>query len=320
MTGGELAVACLLDVMIGDPRWFPHPVRGMGTLVNWCDERVYQLHLSPAKQRMIGMLLALALPAGAYAAGALLIWLGSSAGPVWGSLTSVVLAWTTLAARDLHDHVASVQRFLEAVSLTEARSAVAKIVGRDTEEMSEPEVVRATIETVAESTADGIIAPLFYLVLGGAPLALAYKAVSTLDSMIGHLDDRYRWFGWASARLDDVANFLPARLSALLLVLSAGIVSRSWPVMRRTWQILLRDGGHHPSPNSGRPEAAMAGALGVQLGGINRYDGFPIQRPYLGDPDQPLTRAHIGMALTLMLGASLLGVLLSIGWLLMVKG
>jgi adenosylcobinamide-phosphate synthase len=138
--------------------------------------------------------------------------------------------------------------------------------------------------------------------------------------MIGHLDDRYRWFGWASARLDDVTNFLPARITALLLVLSAGIVSQSWPVMRRTWHILLRDGGHHSSPNSGRPEAAMAGALGVQLGGINRYDGFPIQRPCLGDPDQRLTRAHIGMALTLMLGASLLGVLLSIGWLLMVKG
>ncbi|MEP6959176.1 MAG: adenosylcobinamide-phosphate synthase CbiB [Nitrospirota bacterium] len=320
MTGGELAVACLLDAMVGDPRWFPHPVRGMGALVNWCDERVYQLHLSPAKQRMIGMLLAFVLPGGAYAAGALLIWSGSSVGPLWGSLISVALAWTTLAARDLHDHVVSVQRFLEAVSLKEARSAVAKIVGRDTEEMSEPEVVRATIETVAESTADGIIAPLFYLVIGGAPLALAYKAVSTLDSMIGHLDDRYRWFGWASARLDDMTNFLPARITALLLVLSAGMVSRSWPVMRRAWKILLRDGGHHTSPNSGRPEAAMAGALGVQLGGINRYDGFPIQRPCLGDPDQTLTRAHIGMALTFMLGASVLGVLLSIGWLLMVKG
>ena len=320
MTGSELAVACLLDAAVGDPRWFPHPVRWMGLIVNWCDRRVYQLFLSPAKQRMAGVMLAVVLPAGAYAAGAMLIWFGSSVDPLWGSAAAVLLAWTTLAARDLVDHIVSVQRALQSVSLVEARAAVAKIVGRDTEEMAESDIVRATVETIAESTADGIMAPLFYLVLGGAPLALAYKTVSTLDSMIGHMDDRYRWFGWASARLDDVANFLPARITALLLVLSAGIVSQSWPAMQHAWEILFRDGRQHPSPNSGRPEAAMAGALGVQLGGINRYDGLSIDRPCLGDPDQPLTRAHIGRALTLMLWTSFLGALLSIGWLLMVQG
>jgi len=316
MTGGELAVACLLDAAVGDPRWFPHPVRWMGAIVDWCDRRVYQLLLTPAKQRLAGVLLAVVLPVGAYAAGAMLVWFGSSVDPMWGSAATVLLAWTTLAARDLIDHVVSVQRALQSVPLEEARAAVAKIVGRDTEEMDESDIVRATVETIAESTADGIVAPLFYLVLGGAPLALAYKAVSTLDSMIGHLDDRYRWFGWASARLDDAANFIPARITGLLLVLSAGIVSRSWPATRQAWRILLRDGSHHPSPNSGRPEAAMAGALGVQLGGINRYDGLPIERPCLGDPRQPLTRAHIGMALTLMLWTSLTGVLLGVGWLL----
>jgi len=320
MTGGELAVACLLDAAVGDPRWLPHPVRWMGSIVSWYDRQVHQLLLSPTKQRMAGVLLAVALPAGSYAAGALLIEFGNSIDPLWGSAITVLLAWTTLAARDLIDHVVSVQRALRSVSLVEARSAVGKIVGRDTEGMIESDIARATVETIAESTADGIIAPLFYLILGGAPLALAYKAVSTLDSMIGHLDDRYRWFGWASARLDDVANFLPARITALLLVLSVGIVSRSWPTMQRAWQILLRDGGLHPSPNSGHPEAAMAGALGVRLGGINRYDGISIERPCLGDPDQLLTRAHIGRALTLMLWTSLTGVLLGIGWLLMVKG
>ena len=316
MTGGELAVACLLDAAVGDPRWFPHPVRWMGSIVDWCDRRVHRVLLSPAQQRMAGVFLAVVLPAGAYAAGVLLIWFGNSVDTMLGSVATVLLAWTTLAARDLIDHVVSVQRALQSVSLIEARAAVAKIVGRDTEEMDESDIVRATVETIAESTADGIMAPLFYLVLGGAPLALAYKAISTLDSMIGHLDDRYRWFGWASARLDDAANFLPARITALLLVLSAGIVSRSWPAVRQAWRILVRDGSHHPSPNSGRPEAAMAGALGVQLGGINRYDGLPIERPCLGDPDHPLTRAHIGMALTLMLWTSLTGVLLGVGWLL----
>jgi len=313
-------VACLLDAAVGDPRWLPHPVRWMGSIVSWYDRQVHQLLLSPTKQRMAGVLLAVALPAGSYAAGALLIGFGSSIDPLWGSAVTVLLAWTTLAARDLMDHVVSVQRALSSVSLEDARSAVGKIVGRDTEGMVESDIVRATVETIAESTADGIIAPLFYLILGGAPLALAYKAVSTLDSMIGHLDDRYRWFGWASARLDDVANFLPARITALLLVLSTGIVSRSWPAMEHAWKILLRDGQQHPSPNSGHPEAAMAGSLGVQLGGINRYEGLPIERPCLGDPDQPLTRAHIGRALTLMLWTSLTGVLLGIGWLLMVKG
>jgi adenosylcobinamide-phosphate synthase len=320
MTGVELAMACLLDAAVGDPRWFPHPVRGMGAIVNWYDRRIHRLLLSFGNQRIAGVLLAVALPSGTYAAGALFIWLGNSIDPLWGTATTVLLAWTTLAARDLIDHVLAVQRALKSVSLAEARTAVAKIVGRDTEEMDESDIVRATVETIAESTADGIVAPLFYLIIGGAPLALAYKAVSTLDSMIGHLDDRYRWFGWAAARLDDVANFIPARITALLLVFSAGMVSRSWPVMQRTWQMVLRDGGQHPSPNSGRPEAAMAGALGVQLGGINRYGGLPIERPYLGDPDQPLTRDHIGMALTLMIRTSLTGVLLGLGWLLMVKG
>jgi adenosylcobinamide-phosphate synthase len=320
MTGGELAAACIVDAVVGDPRWFPHPVRWLGSVVEWCDRHVDRLVFSPPKQRMAGVLLAAALPTGAYAAGAVLIWLGGSIDPLVGTVVTVLLAWTTLAARDLMDHVLSVQRALQSHSLPEARSAVAQIVGRDTEEMAEADIVRATVETIAESTADGIVAPLFYLVIGGAPLALAYKAINTLDSMIGHMDDRYRWFGWASARLDDVANFLPARITALLLVLSAGILSRSWPVMQRAWQILLRDGGQHPSPNSGRPEAAMAGALGVQLGGVNRYDGLSLERPCLGDPVQPLTQAHIGRALALMLWTSLFGTVLGIGSLLMVKG
>ena len=309
-------MACVLDAAIGDPRWFPHPVRWMGFLVDWYDRLIHRLFLSPSKQRMAGLLLAAALPAGSYGAGVLLIWLGNSLDSLWGSAIAVLMAWTTLAARDLIDHVLAVQRALQSMSLAEARTAVAHIVGRDTKEMNESDIVRATVETIAESTADGIVAPLFYLVLGGAPLALAYKAISTLDSMVGHLDDRYRWFGWASARVDDMANFFPARITALLLVLSAGIVSRSWSVMQQAWQILLRDGNHHPSPNSGHPEAAMAGALGVQLGGMNYYDGLPVERPCLGDPVQPLTRAHISQALALMIWTSLIGMLLGIGWLL----
>lgn len=319
MTGGELAIACAVDAVAGDPRWFPHPVRGMGVVISWCDQFVYRQLLSPGQQRIAGVLLAVALPAGAYGAGALLIWFAGSIGPLWGNAASVVLAWTTLAARDLIDHVLVVQAALQSASLPDARAAVAKIVGRDTEEMEEPDIVRATVETIAESTADGVMAPLFYLVIGGAPLALAYKAINTLDSMIGHMDARYRWFGWASARLDDAANFIPARLTACLLVVASGVVFRSSPVVIRAWRVLLRDGGKHASPNSGRPEAAMAGALGVQLGGMNFYDGLPVTRSCLGDAVQPLAGEHIGFALRLMVWASLLGLALGMGFV-MVQG
>jgi adenosylcobinamide-phosphate synthase len=182
-------------------------------------------------------------------------------------------------------------------------------VGRDTNHLSEPEVVRATAETIAESASDGIIAPLVYLVVGGPPLALAYKAINTLDSMIGHRDNRYRDLGWASARLDDAVNWLPARLTAVFLVLAAGIYTGT---MRQAWRIMRRDGDKHPSPNSGWPEAAMAGALGVQFGGTNFYGGDRSERARLGDPLMPLSPCHITAALRLMAVASLMAVILAV--------
>ncbi|TLY38496.1 MAG: adenosylcobinamide-phosphate synthase, partial [Nitrospirae bacterium] len=166
-----------------------------------------------------------------------------------------------------------------------------------------------------ESASDGVIAPLFFLSLGGPPAALAYKAINTLDSLVGHLDPKYRHLGWASARLDDAANWIPARLTALLLVVAAGLTTRRVAPMRRAWRVLRRDGHKHPSPNCGRPESAMAGALGVQLGGRNVYDGVPEDRPLLGDAGEPLARAHLHHALTLMWLASGLGILLAVSWL-----
>jgi len=180
---------------------------------------------------------------------------------------------------------------------------VSKIVGRDTGELSEPQIVRATVETLAERTADGIVAPLFYLAIGGPALALAYKAVSTLDSMVGHLDEHHRHLGWASARLDDLANWLPARLTGLLFVVGAGLCGLR---PRQAWRILLRDGPKHPSPNSGRPEAAMAGALGIQLGGVSTYDGVPVERPRLGNGDELLVPRRIREALRLVVVSSIL--------------
>jgi adenosylcobinamide-phosphate synthase len=185
------------------------------------------------------------------------------------------MAATTLAWRDLVDHVGAVSAALKTGSLERARQAVGLIVGRDTQQLSESEVIRAAVETIAESACDGVIAPLLFLVAGGPPLAIAYKAVSTLDSMVGHRDDEYRDVGWASARLDDFANWVPARLTAWMIAAAAGLVLFSAKAMAKSSAILLRDGHKHPSPNSGRPEAAMAGALGVQLGGLNWYGGRP---------------------------------------------
>jgi adenosylcobinamide-phosphate synthase len=235
---------------------------------------------------------------------------GAGAVTGWpGKVVAIGLASTTLAGRDLWNHVRAVSEKLMSGNLPGARWAVARIVGRDTEQLSESEVVRATVETVAESTADGVIAPLFYITIGGAPLALAYKAVNTLDSMIGHRDEGHIDFGWASARLDDVANWIPARLTAVLIVCATGLVTRQRVRVMKSWQVLCRDGGKHPSPNSGRPEAAMAGALGVQLGGINYYDGVAHERQLIGDETKVLVRDDVMEASRIMVMTCLLGVM-----------
>jgi adenosylcobinamide-phosphate synthase len=277
----------------------------MGSVIAWCDDRIRPLLRSQGTQRAAGILLAFSLPTLAYAVGWGTIELAGRFHWAVRSGAEILLAFTTLAARDLVDHARTVLRALESGSLDGARQAVSRIVGRDVAELSEPEVVRATVETVAESTADGVVAPLFYLTLGGAPLAMAYKAVSTLDSMIGHRDARHRYFGWASARLDDSANWVPARLTACLFVLASWFLSRRAKTALCAWAIVRRDGRKHPSPNSGWPEAAMAGYLGVQLGGVNLYDGVPEERPLLGDPGAALRAAHIRSALVLMVIVSL---------------
>jgi adenosylcobinamide-phosphate synthase len=313
MTGSELVLAAGLDLIMGDPRWFPHPVRAMGQAIAWCDDHVREICRSPIALRLAGVILALGLPTVVYL---LVRWMVVEAGAVaeWlGLVVTIGLASSTLAGRDLWDHVQAVKELLQRGDIIGARQAVAMIVGRDTQELSESEVVRATVETVAESTADGVIAPLFYLMLGGPPLALAYKAVNTLDSMVGHRDERHLDFGWASARLDDLANWIPARSAAVLLLLATCLVTLKLNRMTRGWHVLRRDGGNHPSPNSGRPEAAMAGALDVQLGGTNYYDGTANARPILGDGRRELIVGDITLAAQLMAVASLLGVLIGAG-------
>ena len=307
--------ACLLDGILGDPRWLPHPVRFMGHLISWCEVVGRELFTTPRGQRGIGVVIALLVPGVSY----WVCWWGlelAATMPSWfANLLWVILAYTTLAAKDLASHAWEVYGHLQSGSLPEARKAVSLIVGRDTDKLNESEVARATIETVAESTSDGVIAPLFYLVLGGPPLAFAYKAINTLDSMIGHNAAPYRDIGWASAKFDDLANWVPARLSARLLLLGSGLQGQT---CRKAWEIYRRDCAKHASPNSGHPEAAMAGALEIQLGGATTYDGVLVDRPQLGKGFGLPQPYHIPMALKFMwvsFGmATLLGTVVTFWW------
>ena len=296
MTAADLLLATALDAVAGDPRWLPHPVRWMGRIISWYDQRIRALCRTDEALRIAGAVLAVGLSAIAFAIGTFTISQAESVSPWFGQAVGIIIAYTTLAGRDLLDHVGVIGRELAQGNLSNARKAVAMIVGRDSMTLEESEIVRATVETMAESASDGIIAPIVYLTLGGPALALAYKAINTLDSMIGHRDSRYEHFGWAAARLDDVANWVPARLTGAFIAMAAGLATWQWERARFSWFILHRDGDKHASPNSGRPEAALAGALGVQLGGRNFYDGVPEDRPLIGEGTSVLNLNHIAQA------------------------
>ena len=282
-----LIAAFALDLAVGDPRWLPHPVVLMGKIVS-SGER---LLLSGKSRRdfLAGMalsLLLIALSAGAASALVLLFQML----PVWLSfLATAALASTMLATRGLLDAIKLIETPLRAGNIARAREELSHIVGRETAELNQDKVLRASLESLSESSCDGVVAPLFYLFLGGVPLAMAYKAINTLDSMIGYRTERYFYFGKFAARMDDAANFIPARLTAGLMVIATAALRLN---PGRAWRIAWRDHANHLSPNAGYPEAALAGAFGIRLGGPSTYFGKKIEKPYLGDDLTPVT---IGM-------------------------
>jgi adenosylcobinamide-phosphate synthase len=289
----QLLAAVLLDGVAGDPRWLPHPVRLIGKLGAALEAPTRRL--LPA--RAAGVVTATTTIAVTSAVTWALIRAAAALHPIAGDVAAVWVLWTTLAARDLASHAQQVDQALGAHDLVAARVRLSRIVGRDTEGLDEAEIVRGTIESVAENTVDGVTAPLFYACLLGPVGAMAYKAINTLDSTFGYRTERYLHFGWASARVDDLAGFIPARLTVPLIALSAAFLGlHPFHSLRIFW----RDGRRHPSPNSGLSEAAVAGALGVQLGGLNRYQGQPSAKPTLGDPRLPFHRQQIGLTIRLM--------------------
>jgi adenosylcobinamide-phosphate synthase len=278
-----LIVAFLIDLVLGDPRWLPHPVVLMGKVISGGERLLWSG--SARRDFLSGAALTVLLIALSAATAWALIGLTDLL-PLWISfVVTEALASTTLATRGLLNAVKVIEAPLRAGDLTSAREKLAHIVGRDTSHLSEDKVLRASLESLAESTCDGIVAPLFYLSLGGVPLAMAYKAVSTLDSMIGYRTERYFFFGKFAARLDDVMNFVPARLTALFIVIAAlPLRLNSCRTLRTVW----RDHANHLSPNAGYPEAALAGAFHIRLGGPSTYFGREIYKPYLGDDLMPV--------------------------------
>lgn len=295
-----ILAAVALDLLLGDPRWLAHPVVYIGKLIGLL-ERV--LRRFAIKETVAGVVLLVGTVAATVAAADALIRSLAVIFPWAGIAAGIFFSYTCLAARSLHQESKLVAEALAAGDLPEARRLLSYIVGRDTEELDEPDIWRALVETVSENTSDGVIAPLFYLMIGGPVLGLAYKAVNTLDSMVGYKNDRYLKFGRASARCDDLLNYLPARLTGLLMVAAAPLVGLSG---RGAWRIMVRDGRNHSSPNSGYPEAAAAGALGVRLGGTNLYGGIPVPKPTIGDDSRPLSLQAYRGAVRLMYGAEAL--------------
>ncbi|ASK61856.1 adenosylcobinamide-phosphate synthase [Virgibacillus phasianinus] len=288
-----IALAYILDLLIGDPERWPHPVRGFGRLISLLETQLNKGNYRKLK----GLLMVLLIILTAFISSILLLSLCYQFHPVAGVIVEAVLIATTVSANNLKKAAMEVYRPLKNGDLAMARKKLSYIVGRDTEQLTEGEITRGTVETIAENTSDGITAPFFWSFIGGAPLALVYRAVNTCDSMVGYQNDAYQAYGWASAKLDDVLNWIPARLTAFVMV----VVNRPiHTTTRNAWSILFRDARKHKSPNSGWGEAAVAALLGIQLGGTNSYQGTISISRKMGEIHVPLQAVHILQTITIM--------------------
>jgi adenosylcobinamide-phosphate synthase len=321
MTWAYPLFAFILDLAIGDPRWIPHPVTVIGRGISW-SERILRDIFRDSTEKTAGVILVtvIVLPpaAGAFVISRFLFSFSGTLTMIIAMFLFIYLASTTLALRGLVSSAHLVMKAVDRKDMADARRQLAMIVGRDTDNLEKDAVLRATIETVAENLSDGFVAPLLYLVIGGLPLAFAYKAINTLDSMIGYKNKKYIRFGWAAARLDDLANYVPARLTGLAIA-AAGCIYFAFADRsglrraRNSLRIMCRDGRNHTSPNSGVPEAAMAGVLDVRLGGPSTYDGLVVEKPFIGDGETADYRMAATQTLGIAVVASSLAVVLSTG-------
>ena len=302
-----LIIGSILDFILGDPRGLWHPVQGIGWVISRL-ERILRRIFPSGKtgERWAGGLLVILTLLISVGLPALLLFLLSSIHPLLSFLLSCIFCWQMLAAKSLRVESMKVQEALEQEGLEAGRRAVSMIVGRDTRDLTEEGVIKAAVETVAENTSDGVTAPLFYMILAGPLGGIAYKAVNTMDSMVGYKNETYQYFGTCAARLDDAANFIPARLSALFMIAAAFLARYDG---KNAWRIFKRDRKKHKSPNAAHTEAVMAGALNVRLAGDAWYFGKLFKKPFIGDDIRPVERQDIARACRLEYATALLQLL-----------
>ena len=305
-----------LDCLLGDPLSRLHPVVLMGKLISLFEKQLRpRFPQTPPGERTAGTIMALAVPLISAGAGLLLLYLAWRVHPWAYCAVSAFLCWQCFAARCLMTEAKKVVTCLEKEGLSAGRRQVGMLVGRDTDSLTEPQVVKAAVETVAENTSDGVVAPLFWMALFGAAGGLFYKAVNTMDSMVGYKNEKYLHFGRCAAKFDDAVNYVPARLSALAMIASAFLLGLDGKNAFRIWR---RDRRNHASPNSAQTESACAGALRVQLGGSASYFGKLYEKPTIGDPVRPIERADVARAGQLMYGTS--GLLLALYGMILLLG
>lgn len=302
-----LIIGSILDFILGEPRGLWHPVQGIGWVISRL-ERILRRIFPSGKtgERWAGGLLVILTLLISVGLPALLLFLLSSIHPLLSFLLSCIFCWQMLAAKSLRVESMKVQEALEQEGLEAGRRAVSMIVGRDTRDLTEEGVIKAAVETVAENTSDGVTAPLFYMILAGPLGGIAYKAVNTMDSMVGYKNETYQYFGTCAARLDDAANFIPARLSALFMIAAAFLAGYDG---KNAWRIFKRDRKKHKSPNAAHTEAVMAGALNVRLAGDAWYFGKLFKKPFIGDDIRPVERQDIARACRLEYATALLQLL-----------
>lgn len=286
MNAAAMFIGFLLDLLIGDPEGWPHPVIWIGKYISLTEKR---LRAKGGDLRKASMFLTGSTVVLTMLATAIILAIAALLGKAVLLIVMSVIAWTTLSCKCLYKEADGVKRAL-AVSVEAGRKRVARIVGRDTSELTREEIVKATVETVAENTTDGIITPMLCLLIGGPVLAMAFKAASTLDSMVGYLDEKYRDIGWSGARLDDVFNYIPARICGTLMCLVSAVCGLN---AGNAFKMMKRDHANHLSPNCAWSESAAAGALGIQLGGTHSYFGKTIEKPTIGDALHPVTDEDI---------------------------
>ena len=301
----------VLDALFGDPAWLPHPVVYMGKAISKLEKFLRpRLPKTPQGELLGGAIVAFCLPVGTFLLTGLVCWGAARLHPLLGLAVQMFWCGQALAARGLVQESTNVYKELKKPDLPGARKAVSRIVGRDTAELTAEGVTKAAVETVAENASDGVIAPLLYMLIGGAPLALTYKAINTMDSMLGYKNEKYLYFGRVPAKLDDVANYIPSRLAGLLWVAAAAFTHND---AKGAWKIWRRDRRRHASPNSAQTESACAGALGVQLAGPAYYFGQYYPKLTIGDALRPIEPEDILRANRMMVAESILALAIGLG-------